>query len=66
MQRSSARHHDHITPVLTTFQQLPVRQRVIFKTVVLVWKCLLDAAPRSLADLCADGVYGLPVDYARP
>ena len=52
MQRSSARRHDHITPVLTTFQQLPVRQRVIFKTAMLVWKCLHDAAPRYLADLC--------------
>jgi len=28
------------------------RQRVIFKTAVLVWKCLHDAAPRYLADLC--------------
>jgi len=25
---------------------------VIFKTAVLVWKCLHDAAPRSLADFC--------------
>jgi len=26
---------------------------VIFNTTVLVWKCLHDAAPRYLADLCA-------------
>ena len=32
---------------------LPVRQWVIFNTTVLVWKCLHDAAPRYLADLCA-------------
>ena len=25
---------------------------LIFKTAVLVWKCLYDAAPRYLADLC--------------
>ena len=53
---SSARRHDYITPVLATLHRLPVRQRVIFKTAVLVWKCLRDAAPRSQADLCADGV----------
>ena len=28
------------------------RQRVIFKTAVLVWKCVHDAASRYLADLC--------------
>ena len=44
---SGARRHDHITLILTTLHRLPVRQRVIFKTAVLVWKCLHDAAPRS-------------------
>jgi len=29
-----------------------VRQRIIYKTAVLVWKCLNDAVPRYLADLC--------------
>jgi len=49
---SSAHRHDHITLILATLHWLPVRQCVIFKTAVLVWKCLYDAAPRSLADLC--------------
>jgi len=49
---SGARRHDHITPILETLHWLPVRQRVIFKTAVLVWKCLHDAASRYLADLC--------------
>ena len=50
---SGARRHDHITPVLVSLHWLPVRhQRIIYKTMVLVWNCLHDAAPRYLADLC--------------
>jgi len=49
---SGARRHDHITPVLVSLHWLPVRQRISYKTAVLVWKCLHDAAPRYLADLC--------------
>jgi len=45
---SGARRHDHITPVLVSLHWLPVRQRIIYKTAVLVWKCLHDAAPRYL------------------
>ena len=48
---SGARRHDHITLILATLHRLPVRQRVIFKTAVLVCKCPHDAAPRYLADL---------------
>ena len=46
---SGARRHDHITPVLVGLHWLPVRQRIM---AVLVWKCLHDAAPHYLADLC--------------
>ena len=49
---SGARRHDHITPVLVSLHCLPVRQRISYNTAVLVWKCLHDAAPRYLADLC--------------
>jgi len=49
---SGACRHDHITPVLVSLHWLPVRQRISYKTAVLVWKCLHDAAPRYLADLC--------------
>ena len=52
---SGARRHDHITPVLVSLRWLPVRQRISYKTVVLVWKCLHDAALRYLADLCVPG-----------
>ena len=32
--------HNHITSVLTTLHWLPLCKRVMFKTVVLVWRCL--------------------------
>ena len=38
--------------VLVSLHWLPVSQRIIYKTAVLVWKCLHDAAPCYLADLC--------------
>jgi len=48
-------------PVLASLLWLPVRQRIIYKTAVLVWKCRHDAAPCYLADLCvpAHSVHGL-------
>jgi len=49
---SGARRRDHITPVLKTLHWLPVRKRIIFKTAVLVWKCLHNIAPHYLVDLC--------------
>ena len=49
---SGARHHDHITRVLTKLHWLPVCKRVMFKTVVLVWKCLNSTAPGYLSELC--------------
>jgi len=49
---TGARRHDHITPVLAELHWLPVRQRVTFKTAVLVWKCLHGEAPSYLAELC--------------
>jgi len=33
--------HDHIKSVLTKLHWLPVRKRVMFKTVMLVWKTAL-------------------------
>ena len=55
--------HGHITPVLVGLHWLPVCQRIIYKIYqicVCVWKCLHDAAPRYLADLCvpAHSVHG--------
>jgi len=41
---SGARRHDHIAPALVNLHWIPVRQQIIYKMVVLVWKCLHDAA----------------------
>jgi len=49
---SGARRHDHISPVLTKLHWLPVHKRVMFKTVVLVWKCLNGIGPSYLSELC--------------
>ena len=38
-------YQDHITPVLRELHWLPVSQRIIFKIMVLVYKCQHDLAP---------------------
>ena len=43
---------DPITPVLARLHWLPVRQRIAFKTAVLVWKAQHGAAPVYLSDFC--------------
>ena len=42
---TGARKFDHITPVMRELHWLPVRQRIRFKTAVLVFKCLHGLAP---------------------
>ena len=37
--------HDHITPVMRSFHWLPVRSRIIFKILLLVYKSLYGLAP---------------------
>ena len=49
---SGIHRYDHISPVLEALHWLPVRQRIVFKTAVIVWKCLHGEAPVYLADLC--------------
>jgi len=41
-----------ITPVLEDLHWLPVSQRVVFKTALMVWKCVDGVAPAYLSDLC--------------
>ena len=43
--------HEHITPVLENLHWLPVQQRIMFKVVIFVFKCLNDLAPPYLAEL---------------
>jgi len=49
---SGVRQSDHIAPLLEDLHWLPVSQRVVFKTVLMVWKCVHSVAPAYLSDLC--------------
>jgi len=49
---SGVRRSKHITPVLEDLHWRPVSQRVVFKTVLMVWKCVNGVAPAYLSDLC--------------
>ena len=43
----------HITPVLKNLHWLPVRQRIDYKIIFMVFKCLNGFAPEYLSDLIA-------------
>ena len=45
------RKYDHITPVLKMLHWLPVKQRCIFKFLLLAYKCFNGLAPKYLCDL---------------
>ena len=49
---SGVRWSEHITPVLEDLHWLPVSQRVVFKTALMVWKCVHGIVPAYLSDLC--------------
>jgi hypothetical protein len=49
---TNTRKFDHITPVLRDLHWLPVRQRIVFKTAILVYKCLRGLAPSYLSEFC--------------
>ena len=42
---------EHITPALILLHWLPIRQRIVFKIVVLTFKCLHGTAPKYLYDM---------------
>ena len=48
---TSTRKYEHITPVLYELHWLPVKERIIFKTLILVHKCLFGCAPTYLKNL---------------
>ena len=48
---SHTRMSEHITPVLRELHWLPVRQRIVFKVLTLVYKSLHGLAPVYLQDL---------------
>ena len=43
--------HEHISPVLQELHWLPVEQRIIFKILLMTFKCLNGIAPLYLSDL---------------
>ena len=43
---------EHIMPVLEDLHWLPVSQRVVYKTALMVWKCVHGVTPAYLSDLC--------------
>jgi hypothetical protein len=45
------RKHDHITPILRTLHWLPVKYRIIYKILLLTYKCLHGIAPVYLQEL---------------
>jgi len=49
---SGVRRSEHITPVLEDLHWLPVSQRAVFKTALMVWKCVHGVTPAYLSDLC--------------
>jgi len=49
---TEARKFDRITPVMRELHWLPVRQRIKFKTAVLVFKCFHGLAPEYLSEYC--------------
>lgn len=49
---TGVRKYEHMTPVLHSLHWLPIRQRITFKTAVIVFKCLHGQAPPYLIELC--------------
>ena len=43
--------HEHITPVLRALHWLPVRQRIVFKILLLTFKAMTGSAPDYITDL---------------
>ena len=48
---SLTRKYDHITPVLESLHWLPVKFRIVFKVLLLVYKALNGMAPSYLSDM---------------
>jgi len=48
--------YEHITSVVEDLHWLPVSQQVVFKTALMVWKCVRGVAPAYLSDLCVPAI----------
>jgi len=49
---TGTRQFDHVTPVLRDLHWLPIRQQILPKLAMIVFKCLHGLAPSYLADVC--------------
>ena len=49
---SGVQRNEHIAPLLEDLHWLPVSQRVVFKTALMVWKCVHSVTPAYHSDLC--------------
>ena len=45
------RKHDHVTPIVRELHWLPVKYRIMYKILLLVFKSLYDSAPNYLQEL---------------
>lgn len=48
---TGAHRHEHVTPILSCLHWLPVHDRINFKVLTLVYKCLNGLAPPYLSEL---------------
>ena len=48
---SGSKKQDHITPILHELHWLPVEKRIIYKTLLITFKCFNNLAPSHLSDL---------------
>ena len=46
-----ARHHEHITPILSALHWLPIDKRIKFKIILLTFKALNGTAPTYISDI---------------
>ena len=46
-----SRKYDHVTPILRELHWLPIKYRIMYKILLLVYKCLHDSAPIYLQEL---------------
>ena len=46
-----SRRHVHVSPLLQELHWLPVRQRIIYKILIITFKCLYGAGPKYLKEL---------------
>ena len=62
---SGVRQSDHIAPLLEDLHWLPVSQRVVFKTALMVWKCVHSVTPAYHSDLCVPATATSSRQYLR-